>query len=76
MVKLDATGHVLWSRVVGAAGSNDRGYGVIESEDEDFIYFTGRTDGFGISNPIDAVVGKLNASDGSLMWVKLYGGAG
>jgi hypothetical protein len=72
LVKTDANGDTLWTRVYGGSG-NDKGYYVQQTSDGGYIV-AGYTNSFGAGN-YDIWLIKTDASGDSL-WSRTYGGSG
>ena len=66
VVKLDATGNIQWTKIIGDSTIDERATDVIQTSDGDFLMvgYTG-----GDVPPGDGIVVKLNAQ-GTLQWVK------
>ena len=73
LVKTDANGNLLWSKVYGGADS-EIGYGVQQTSDGGYI-LAGATDSFGSGIQDNSCLIKTD-SVGNLVWTKMYGGTG
>ncbi len=72
LVKTNAIGDTLWSRVIGGA-NDDHGCSAIQTSDDGFI-ISGWTNSFGVVN--DEVFLVKTDSMGNSLWAKTYGGSG
>ncbi len=76
VVMIDSEGYVLWEKCYGGT-SQDNGYGILETDDENFILtgFTESDDGdvSGNHGESDVWVVKINP-EGDILWQKCYGG--
>ena len=72
LVKTDAVGDTLWTKIFGGAGI-DGGYYVEETSDSGFI-ITGFSASFGAGD-VDLYLLRTDR-DGNLLWSKTYGGVG
>ena len=72
VLKLDASGTVVWSKPYGDRGQEDA-WSVVQSPDGGFV-FAGETDSFG-AGLADAWIVKLDAA-GARLWSRAYGGPG
>jgi len=71
LVKTDASGELIWNRTYGGV-DNDRGYFVVQTEDDGYIV-AGWTESFGAGSR-DAYLIKTDTL-GNPLWNKTYGGA-
>ena len=72
VVKLSATGGVLWTRTVGASGGNEYGTAIVQTSDGG-LAVAGHTRSYG-QGGYDVYVVKLTAS-GGVQWARAIGGA-
>lgn len=70
-IRLDATGNIVWQRVLGGAGE-DIAYKVVQTTDGGFV-LAGSTESFGAGGR-DAWIVKLDAG-GTLLWNRTLGAA-
>lgn len=79
MVKLDATGDLQWQKNYGGS-KDDYIMQVLQTTDGNYIFtgYTVSSDGDLAANygGTDAWIGKVNSTDGSLLWNYQYGGSG
>lgn len=81
LLKLNATGDLIWEKCIGGTGSDNMSYkskGIIESSPGNYI-FTGYTDSedgdFSINKGLyDALLVKFN-EEGTILWERTYGGS-
>lgn len=70
LLKITYDGDVVWARTYGGV-SKDEGADVRDAGD--IFYFAGRTASFGAGR-YDAWLGGVRATDGSIIWSRVYGG--
>ena len=72
VLKIDATGNIQWTTVIGTSGANEAGREVIQTADGGYA-IAGYTDGSGTSF-YDVYLIKLS-SNGTVSWKKTFGGS-
>lgn len=70
---LALVGAPIWSKSYDRATFNDSAFSIVYDMEYDAYVVVGHTDN-GPLGGIDVLVTKLNASDGSIIWTKVYGG--
>jgi len=71
LIKTDANGDTLWTRVIGYSGGRDEGWAVQQTSDGGYI-IVGYTSSFG-SGGYDVWLIKTDAN-GDTLWMRTYGG--
>jgi len=73
LIRTDSIGDTLWTKIFGVSTGNDFGFSVQQTSDGGFI-LTGRTANYGAGG-VDVLLIRMDPN-GTMVWVKTYGGTG